>query len=94
MLKFLTEDVAELTGGRFDFEEDPIQAARNMIDHIDQKRKDLGLGPTMYPVPYDGNQDVSLRRSASAGHQEPEAEPSGSAAVCPGGPGTTPLIND
>ena len=94
VLKFLTEDVAELTGGRFDFEEDPIQAARNMIDHIDQKRKDLGLGPTMYPVPYEGKQDVSSRSGSSAGSHEPTAAQRGPSLTCPSGPGTTPIINE
>jgi carbon-monoxide dehydrogenase catalytic subunit len=95
VVKFLTEDIANLTGGRFDFEEDPIQAARNMIDHIDQKRKDLGLGPTMYPVPYEGKQDVSTRRSGSAGSREPELMASGAPQpVCPGGPGSVTSVVD
>ena len=89
----LTKDVAELTGGRFDFEEDPVQAARNMIDHIDEKRKALGLGPTMYPVPYEGKQDVSLR-SGSSGAHEPVAALTGPQLVCPGSPGSTPEIQD
>ena len=93
-MKFLTEDVAAITGGRFDFEEDPVQAARNMIDHIDRKRKDLGLGPTMYPVPYEGQQDLSLRHSGSAGYDEPVAAGSGPQPVCPGSPGSTPMIGD
>ena len=94
VLKFLTEDVAELTGGRFDFEEDPVQAARNMIDHIDQKRKDLGLGPTMYAVPYEGKQDVSARRGGAGGCSEPVNAQSGAPPICPGSPGSTPTIND
>ncbi len=93
VLKFLTEDVAELMGGRFDFEEDPVQAARNMIDHIDQKRKELGLGPTRYPVPYEGNQDVSSRGSFSAAH-EPVATSANLSQTCPGSPGSTPEIED
>ena len=93
VLKFLTEGVSEITGGRFDFEEDPIQAARNMIDHIDRKRKSLGLGPTMYPVPYEGQQDVSLR-GGSFGAREPVAAGAGAQPTCPGGPGSTPIIAD
>ena len=94
VMEFLTNDVAELTGGRFDFEEDPVQGARNMMDHIDQKRKELGLGPTMYPVPYEGQQDVSLRRGRSAGGSDEVTVGGGSPLVCPGGPGSTPEIQD
>ena len=94
VLKFLTGGVTEITGGRFDFEEDPVKAARNMIDHMDQKRKDLGIGPTMYPVPYDGNQDVSSRRGGSSGASEPAEAGTGSPQTCPGGPGSVPTIED
>ncbi len=94
VLKFLTEGVAELTGGRFDFEEDPVQAARNMIDHMDRKRKDLGLGPTMYAVPYEGKQDVSSRRGGSSGASEPVEAGAGSQFTCPGGPGSATAIED
>jgi carbon-monoxide dehydrogenase catalytic subunit len=73
VLRFLTKDVAELTGGRFDFEEDPIRAARNMIDHIDEKRKALGLGPTMYPVPYEGKQEATSRGPSGASHERASA---------------------
>jgi carbon-monoxide dehydrogenase catalytic subunit len=93
LLKFLTEDVAELTGGRFDFEEDPVRAARNMIDHIDEKRKALGLGPTMYPVPYEGKQDVSARGKSSGAH-EPAAFASRPTQTCPAGPGATPVMEN
>ena len=94
VMQFLTEGIAEHTGGRFDFEEDPIQAARNMIDHIDQKRKDLGLPPTMYPVPYEGAQDTSLRRSGVSGAHEPVEAGAGPVQTCPAGPGVTPMIQD
>ena len=95
VLKFLTKDIAEITGGRFDFEEDPVQAARNMIDHIDKKRKDLGLGPTMYPVPYEGNQDVNARHCVSSGFREFVVAGSGMPQqTCPGGPGSVPTIQD
>ena len=91
---FLTGGISEITGGRFDFEEDPVQGARNMIDHMDQKRKDLGLGPTMYPVPYEGKQDVSMRRSGSAGSREPVTADAGPNFTCPGGPGSVQAMED
>ncbi len=94
VLDFLTGGIAEITGGRFDFEEDPVQAARNMIDHMDEKRKALGLGPTMYPVPYEGTQDVSLRRSGSSGSREPVEAGAGSQFTCPGSPGSVATIED
>lgn len=95
VLKFLTEDIVKITGGRFDFEEDPVQAARNMIDHIDKKRKNLGLGPTMYPVPYEGKQDVNARHTVSSGSRQPVAVGIGPPQhTCPGGPGSVPTIQD
>jgi len=96
VLKFLTgtEGISEITGGRFDFEEDPVQAARNMIDHMDRKRKALGLGPTMYAVPYEGEQDVSMRRSGSSGAHEPVAVGASPQLTCPGGPGSVATIED
>ncbi len=93
VLDFLTNGVAEITGGRFDFEEDPTQAARNMIDHMDRQRKNLGLGPTMYPVPYEGQQDVSLRSTASRSSEPVEAG-AGPQLSCPAGPGTAPTIEE
>ncbi len=50
--KLLTETFEDLFGATWAFEEDPIKAARLMIDHIDRKRADLGLPPPMYEVPY------------------------------------------
>jgi len=94
VLDFLTGGIAEITGGRFDFEEDPVQGARNMIDHMDEKRKALGLGPTMYPVPYEGAQDVSMRRSGSSGAHEPVEAGAGSQFTCPGAPGSVATMED
>jgi carbon-monoxide dehydrogenase catalytic subunit len=46
--KFLTDDVEKLTGGKFFFEPDPIKAAAQIIEHLDQKRAELKLAPPMY----------------------------------------------
>jgi len=46
--KFLTDDVEELTGGKFFFELDPVKAAAQIIDHLDKKRAELKLAPPMY----------------------------------------------
>jgi len=50
VMKFLTEDIESITGGRFDFTSDPVEIARGMIEHIDRKRETLKLRPVMYPV--------------------------------------------
>jgi carbon-monoxide dehydrogenase catalytic subunit len=48
----LTKTFEKTFGATWDFEPDPIKAARIMIDRIDQKRRELGLPGTMYEVPY------------------------------------------
>lgn len=54
LTKFLTEDIEEVTGGKFCFEGDPLKAARLMIAHMDKKRAALKLRPMMYaPVEPD-----------------------------------------
>ena len=45
---YLTKDLAEAVGGRFEFCDDPIKMAQLMIEHIDKKRKALNLKPRMY----------------------------------------------
>jgi carbon-monoxide dehydrogenase catalytic subunit len=52
LTKFLTEEISDIFGGRFEFESDPVAAARVMIDHIDAKRSALSLPGPMYDVPY------------------------------------------
>lgn len=46
--KFLTEEIENLTGGKFSFEADPVKAARLMMAHMDKKRAALKLKPLMY----------------------------------------------
>ena len=41
--KYLFEELEKLYGGKWDLEADPITMARKMIDHIDKKRKELGI---------------------------------------------------
>lgn len=41
--KILTEDIEGLTGGKVLVEEDPLKAAAKMVEHIDSKRKALGI---------------------------------------------------
>lgn len=49
---YLTGGIENITGGKWAFEEDPIKAARVMIDHIDKKRKALKLAPMLYTQAY------------------------------------------
>lgn len=52
--EYLTQGMEQEYGGKFAFEPDPVKASRLIIDHIDKKRRALGLPPPMYPVPYLG----------------------------------------
>ena len=42
-LKHVFEEYEDMYGGKWDFEMDPIEMARKMIEHIDKKRKALGI---------------------------------------------------
>ncbi len=46
--KFLTDDVEQMLGGKFFFEADPVKAAAQIVEHLDQKRAELKLAPPMY----------------------------------------------
>lgn len=43
LVKLLTEDVEELTGGKVDLGDDPFEAAKAIEAHIISKRQKLGL---------------------------------------------------
>lgn len=45
---YLTGEIEGLTGGRFEFCDDPLKMAELMIAHIDKKRAALKLKPVMY----------------------------------------------
>jgi len=55
---FLFKDMEELYGGMWDFEPDAIKAAHKMIEHIDKKRKALGIDKARERVLYD----MAMRR--------------------------------
>ncbi len=46
--QYILEDVGEIVGGKWAFESDPVAAAHLMIDHINERREALKLGPMMY----------------------------------------------
>jgi carbon-monoxide dehydrogenase catalytic subunit len=50
--KYITEEIEAEVGGKWAFEEDPVEAAHKMLRHIDRKRKALKLKPMMYPQPF------------------------------------------
>jgi carbon-monoxide dehydrogenase catalytic subunit len=55
---YLFKDFEKLYGGKWDFETDPLMMARKMIDHIDKKRKALGIDKARERVLYD----MAMRR--------------------------------
>ena len=46
--KYITEEIENVVGGKWAFEQDPIKAAHVIIKHIDKKRKALKLDEMMY----------------------------------------------
>ena len=64
--QYLTEGMEEDVGGKLAFERDPIKAAHLMIDHIDSKRKALGLAEMMYE-PVEKAEAVTAAASAGGG---------------------------
>ncbi len=60
--KFLFEDFEAMYGGMWAFEPDPIKAAHLMIEHIDKKRKALGIDKARERVLYD----MEMRRELDA----------------------------
>jgi len=58
----LFNDMEEMYGGKWAFEPDPVKAAHLMIDHIDSKRKALGIDKARERVLYD----MEMRREMDA----------------------------
>ncbi len=56
--EFLFKDMEQMYGGKWAFEPDPVKAAHMMIDHIDKKRKALGIDKARERVLYD----MAMRR--------------------------------
>jgi len=59
---FLFKDMEEKYGGMWAFEPDPIKAAKLIIEHIDKKRKALGIDKARERVLYD----MAMRRELEA----------------------------
>jgi carbon-monoxide dehydrogenase catalytic subunit len=55
----LFKDMEEMYGGKWDFQPDPVKAAKLMIAHIDKKRKALGIDKARERVLYD----MEMRRT-------------------------------
>lgn len=62
MCKLLFEEMEETVGGKWAFEPDPLKAAQMMIEHIDKKRKALGIDKARERVLYD----MAMRRELDA----------------------------
>jgi len=60
--KLLFQDFEAMYGGMWAFEPDPIKAAHLMIEHIDQKRKALGIDKARERILYD----MTMRRELEA----------------------------
>jgi len=60
--KFLFQDFEAIYGGMWAFEPDPIKAAHLMINHIDKKRKALGIDKARERILYD----MAMRRELEA----------------------------
>jgi hypothetical protein len=66
LTKFLTEDIEKLVGGKFTFEDDPVQAARLMMAHMDRKRIALKLRPLMYSKSFLSAEEASATSDGGA----------------------------
>ncbi|MFP3983221.1 MAG: anaerobic carbon-monoxide dehydrogenase catalytic subunit [Desulfurivibrionaceae bacterium] len=51
--KYITDEMSDTYGGRWDIEEDPVKLAHRMIAHIDEKRKILGIDKQKERVLFD-----------------------------------------
>ncbi len=61
--KHLKQEMADIYGGSWDFEEDPIKLAHKMIAHIDKKRAELGIDKKRERVLFD----MEMRRDLGTG---------------------------
>jgi carbon-monoxide dehydrogenase catalytic subunit len=43
LVKLLTQDCKQVTGGELDVEKDPVKAAEGIVNHIEMNRKKLGI---------------------------------------------------
>ncbi|MCX5814362.1 MAG: carbon monoxide dehydrogenase, partial [Proteobacteria bacterium] len=57
--RHLFEEYEDMFGGMWAFEADPVRAAHLMIDHIDKKRKALGIDKARERVLFD----MAMRRA-------------------------------
>jgi carbon-monoxide dehydrogenase catalytic subunit len=62
MCKLMFEELEGVMGGKWAFEPDPEKATKLMLEHIDKKRKALGLDKKRERVLYD----MAMRRELDA----------------------------
>jgi carbon-monoxide dehydrogenase catalytic subunit len=51
--RLLTEEMEGITGGKFAWEPDPVEAARLILEHIEKKRDGLGINQRKERKLYD-----------------------------------------
>ena len=73
LTKFLTEDVEQLVGGKFNFEDDPVKAAHQMMAHMDKKRVALKLRPLMYAKSFLAGSEAAAAAAAAEASAAPRA---------------------
>jgi len=47
MKDLLFDEFEDILGGKWGFEKDPVRMAKIMVEHIDKKRKNLGIDKTI-----------------------------------------------
>ena len=62
LTEWLFDGIGDTYGGKWAFEPDPVKMAKKMIDHIDSKRKALGLDKARERVLFD----MEMRRDLDA----------------------------
>ncbi len=63
---FLTNGIEEYVGGKFTFEEDPVEASHLMMAHMDKKRAALRLKPLMYAKTFLKEEEAPAEKPSKA----------------------------
>jgi len=93
---FLTNGVEHVLGGKFNFEGDPVKAARLMMAHMDKKRTALKLRPLMYGQSFLESTEAAPASSPSTvlKREEPSGGPSSPQRGCAGKRPESPMSDN
>jgi carbon-monoxide dehydrogenase catalytic subunit len=58
--RLLTEELFDIVGGGWAFEEDPIKASHIIVEHINRKREKLKLREMLYPPVTEHKEEVTV----------------------------------